>query len=197
MDGYPYTQCTFIDTTAQHDPATFQCTKDSPVGGPVWSTNNPPVEMRHIFCGEIDRSFMAQGFHSQSPVTNWQTCAVTQQCQYFSDDNGYCRIVYIYDSREGSYEQKDSGSTLWPTSFAPAQLVPLFQYLYNTCPPVVQNAALCFTDCYWWGNVNYFDIVIGTEGAAIVTAYPAQRGTCTNHPQWQDCDNVYCQGIWP
>ena len=178
------------------DPATFQCTENSPVGPPVWSTGNPPVEMRHIFCGEIVK-FNAQGFHSLSPATNWKICAVVQQCQTFPSDNGYCGNVFLYDSRDVSkyYELKASGSTLWPTSLSPVQLVPMFQILYNCCPPAINNAALCFADCHWKGNANGFDIVIGTGIDSIFTAYPAQQGTCRRHPEWQDCDTRYCQQL--
>ena len=176
------------------NPANFQCTGNSPVGPPVWSTGNPPVEMRHIFCGEIV-NFEAQGFHSLSAATNWQTCAVVQQCQFFPSNNGYCRNVFIYDSRDASYELKDSGSTLWPTALSPVPLVPMFQTLYNRCPPATNNVALCFPNCHWNGNTNGFDIVIGTGTGAIITAFPAQQGTCGNHPEWQDCDTMYCQQL--
>ena len=180
----------FIPSTALQDPATFQCTSNSPVGDPVWSTNYPPVEMRHIFCGEISNS-RAQGLHSLSPATNWKTCADAQQCNYFDNGNGYCREVRIFDINKGS-------STVWPPNLSPVQLVPMFQYLYNSCPPAVQDAALlCFPGCYWWDYYNYvyFDIVIGTKDDTIVTAYPAQQGTCGKHPEWKDCDSQYCQGI--
>ena len=188
---------TFTIPTAQQDPATFQCTKDSPVSPPVWSTGAPPVEMRHIFCGEIDYYSNPTGFHSASTQTNWQTCVVVKQCQVFPSTNGYCASIYIYDSRIGSYEPKESSSTLWPTSRSPAQLVPMFQYLYSHCQPATYNALLCFPDCHWQGNANGFDIVIGTRGDAIVTAFPAQEGTCLNdnHHHWQDCYNQYCQGL--
>lgn len=102
----------------------------------------------------------------------------------------------MYDSREGSYEPKAGGSGLWPTSRSPAQLVPMFQHLYSLCPPANYNAAfLCFPNCHWQGNTNGFDIVIGTEGATIVTAFPAKEGTCAYHYQWQDCDTQHCQGL--
>ena len=150
--------------------------------------------MRHIFCGEIV-NFEAQGFHSLNTTTNWRTCAAVQQCQAFPSGNGYCRNVFIYDSRDASYELKEYGSTLWPTSCSPAQLVPMLQYLYSNCQPTAYAGSLCYPDCHFEGNNNGFDIVIGTEGDAIVTAYPAQEGTCLNHPQWQDCNENYCQEL--
>lgn len=150
--------------------------------------------MRHIFCGEI-RNFIAQGFHSLSTATNWQACAVVQQCQTFLSGNGYCRGVYIYYRPEAYYERKAYGSTLWPILRSPVQLVPMFQNLYNHCQPAANNAALCFSNCHWTGNVNGFDIVIGVEGGRIVTAYPAQQGTCAGNPQWQDCNPEYCQQL--
>lgn len=150
--------------------------------------------MRHIFCGEISNN-KTQGFHSRNSGTNWQACTITEQCQTFADGNGYCQGVFIYDQRDGVYERKDSGSTLWPASRSPTQLVQMFQTLYSRCPPAVNNVALCYPDCRWAGNTNAFDIVIGTGNAAIVTAYPAQRGTCTSHPEYQDCDSRDCQNL--
>ena len=121
---------------------------------------------------------------------------VAKQCQFFPSTNGYCGSIYIYDSREGSYEPKAGGSGLWPISRSPAQLVSMFQHLYSRCQSASHNAAfLCFPNCHWQGNTNGFDIVIGTEGAAIVTAFPAKQGTCINHPHWQDCSSLYCQGL--
>ena len=165
------------------------------MGGSVLSTNFPPVDMTHIFCGQIS-GFRATGFHSLTPTTNWQTCATTQQCQFFDNGNAYCKNVFIYDAHSShSWELKDSGSTLFPEKLSAAWLVQLLQYLFNTCKPAAQNAALCFDDCYYKGNSKYFDIVIGTNGNTIVTAYPAQQGTCRKHPEWQDCNKKYCQGL--
>ena len=185
-----------MEMSAAQDPATFKCTKDSPVGDPVWSTNFPPVEMRHIFCGQIVK-YKAQGFHAPSKGTNAGTCVITQKCQFFSNDNGYCEIVAIYDANpnHAAYELKDYGSTLWPVSLSPAHLVKLLQYLFLNCKPATKNAALCFDDCNYEKNSNYFDIVIGTDGDTIVTAYPAKRGMCKKHSEWQDCDGKYCQGL--
>ena len=147
--------------------------------------------MRHIFCGEIKNS-VAQGLHSLSSSTKWESCAGVNQCQAFPNSCGYCRGVMI------SGEEKPSGSTLWPESLSPVNLVPMFQYLYENCPPSVTNAALCFPSCYWrsWnGNANeLFDIVITTEGEAILSAYPAPSGYCDKHTSWQDCDGRLCQG---
>ena len=151
--------------------------------------------MRHIFCGEIVTIFEAVGFHSLSTATNWQTCAIVQQCQTFPNGNSYCNSVYIYNSPQGSYVPKLSSSTLWPTTRSPVQLVPMFQILYNCCPPATNYAALCYSNCHWMGNANGFDIVIRTEYGAIVIAYPAQQGTCTGHPGWQDCNPIYCQQL--
>ena len=160
----------------------------------MWSTGNPPVEMRHIFCGEIV-NFKAQGLHNLNTATNWNTCAATDRCQVFPNRNGYCGDVFIRDSRDASLVLKESGSTLWPTSLSPVQLVPMFQTLYNRCPPATNNAALCFPDCHWRGNTNGFDIVIGTGTGTITTAYPASQGTCKKHSEWQDCDTRCCQQL--
>ena len=199
------------------NPSEFRCTKDSPVDPPIWSTTKPRVEMRHIFCGEIVRvskyikhkdvklTFTSKpfvkGFHSISSATNYADCAVPQQCKSFPNGNAYCKTIFVYDSSDKTYEIKFGGSTLWPESYSPAQLVPMFQYLYNTCNPPADTdsetaASLCFSDCHWKGDVNNgFDIVIATKGGNIVTAYPAQQETCSKHPDWQDCDGKYCQEL--
>ena len=196
--GLILTLLSCMEISASQNPATFKCTEDSPVGGPVWSTNYPPVEMRHIFCGEIVK-YKATGFHSLSSTTNWESCAavIGPKCQFFPNGNGYCKDVFIRDAspEHCDWEPKDSGSTLWPPSLSPVKLVPLLQNLFNNCKPATKNAALCFDDCNYKDNSNYFDIVIGTDGNTIVTAYPAQRGMCAKHPEWQDCDGKYCRGL--
>ena len=151
--------------------------------------------MRHIFCGEIDNNYQAKGFHSNSYATNWRVCAVIQDCQTFPNLNGHCRDVFIYHLHDAYYELKESDSTLWPATLSPAQLVPMFQDLYNRCPPAIDNAVLCFPNCRWNGNNNRFDIVIGTGIDDITTAYPARRGACRRHPNWQDCDTSDCQNL--
>ena len=139
--------------------------------------------------------FKAQGFHSLNPTTKWDVvmCAGAEKCNLLHNGNGYCKTVIIRAA--DGYEIKDSGSSMWPTLYTPAQLVPFFQYLYNSCQPAASDGALCYPDCHWKGNANGFDIVIATEGGAIVTAYPAQGGTCNKHNEWQDCDSMHCQGL--
>ena len=119
--------------------------------------------------------------HKVSTASNLQQTGEPMQLyrcvSFFPSNSGYCRNVFLYDLRDISkyYELKASGSTLWPTALSPIQLVPMFQILYNRCPPVINNAALCFPDCHWNGNANGFDIVIGTGIRLIITAYPAQH----------------------
>ena len=183
----------FTEIHSAQDPAGFRCNKNSPFKGPVWSTGDPPVEMRHIFCGEI-KDFEAKGLHSLSSSTKWELCATVDQdnCIAFPNSCKWCKDVTI------GGKEKPSGSALWPESLSPVNLVPMLQYLYNKCPPSVKNAALCFPNCHWRSYKEkanqLFDIVITTEGEAISSAYPAPTGHCKKHPHWQDCDSQFCQG---
>ena len=181
---------------AETDPAEFKCTAESPVGPPVWSTNDPPVELRHIFCGEI-KDNAAKGFHSESSATDHDECARSGEkaCDYYDDFNGYCKNVFILDENNGYWELKSS--TMWPKLLTPAELVPMFQELYNKCPPVGYN--LCFEDCYWKGLAKHpFDIVIVlTRDMYILSAYPAEKGFCNKNPSWQDCGSEHCKDLLP
>ena len=175
------------------DPADFKCVEKSPVGDAVLSSYNmnyPSVDKRHIFCGQIVHH-EAQGFHSLNPSTDWTKCAIAHQCKFFSDQNAYCKDVYVR-THDSSFEKKISGSSMWPSQLTPVQLVPLFQYLYSTCQPATD---LCFPRCYWVGfNNDEFDIMIIARGHTIVTAYPAQRGTCSRS-NMNICSSQPCQGM--
>ena len=181
------------------DPADFKCVEKSPVGFAVlspYNMNYPSVDMRHIFCGQIVHH-EAQGFHSLNPSTDWTKCAFADKCNFFPDQNGYCRNVLIR-THNSSFEFKISGSSMWPSKLTPVQLVPLFQYLYSSCQPATTNADLCFPRCYWLGfNNDEFDIVIIARGHTIVTAYPAQKGTCSSSQRnnMKKCSSQPCQGM--
>lgn len=184
------------ESTVETDPIYITCTKNSPVGEPVWSPGpfQPPVRMSHIFCGEIDDYSAARGFHSRSSETNWGACVYIDErtCMTFLNGNEHCRDVYI------SNTHKEQGSTLWPSSLAPNTLVPMLQYLYNTCPQQILNAdlrILCFHECHYAGNDNAFDIVIIGTDAGIMTAYPAQEGTCLRHHEYEICGKHHCQEL--
>ena len=142
-------------------------------------------------------NFKAQGLHSRSAETNWRTCAQVEHCQDYLSTNGFCRNVFLYDSRNGNYEQKAAGSTMWPTALTPTQLVFMFQMLYYSCNHGAHNVGnFCFDNCHWNGNTNLFDIVIAADAAGIISAYPAQHGTCSLHlHEWQSCGQEFCQGL--
>ena len=59
------------------DPAKFQCRKNSPTGGDIFSDDYPPVNLVHIFCGQINSYGQATGFHSR-PNGNDPTCTRTE-----------------------------------------------------------------------------------------------------------------------
>ena len=112
------------EITGQHyqDPADFKCVEKSPVGDAVLSPydmNYPSVDMRHIFCGQIVHN-EAQGFHSLNPSTDWKECVMKFQCKFFSDQNAYCKEVYI--RTHDGYELKTSGSNTCPA----CSTVPVF-----------------------------------------------------------------------
>ena len=156
--------------------------------------------MRHIFCGHIVGSG-AQGLHSLSTVTNWQACAKvdTAACKYFNDGNGWCPMMWIYNSQLSSFAAK-SDTTLWPATLPPAVIVLALQNLYNNCiiPPITNaKITLCFPECRYAPESQYknhrFDIVIISERKSIISAYPATRGTCLKHQYWRQCASKYCQ----
>ena len=151
----------------------------------------PSVDMRHIFCGQIVHH-EAQGFHSLNPSTDWKKCVMKSRCKFFSDQNAYCKDVFI--RTHDGYELKTSGSSMWPLHVTPVQLVPLFQYLYSTCQPATTNANLCFPRSYWLGfNNDEFDIVIIARGHTMVAAYPAQKGICNQGNNMNMCSSQPCQ----
>lgn len=98
-------------TGQQHQyPAAFKCVEESPVDDAVLSPYNmyyPSVDMRYIFCGQIVHH-EPQGFHSLNLSTDWTKCAVAHQCKFFSNQNAYCKDVYILTrANERSFEKKN------------------------------------------------------------------------------------------
>lgn len=192
------TDIALVTAQQQQYPGDFKCVEESPVDGAMLSPYDmyyPSVDMRHIFCGQIVNR-EAQGFHSLNLTTDWTKCAVALECHFFPNQNAYCEDVYIR-TRDNSFEFKSSGSSMWPLQLTPVQLVPLFQYLYSTCQSAPASVAMCFPRCYWLAfNNNYFDIVIVAKGHTILSAYPAQLGTCSNRQRnMKICGSQPCQGL--
>ena len=132
----------------------------------------------------------AQGFHSFNLRTDWTKCAVAHQCDFYPNQNAYCKDVHVC-TFDNNFEPKHSGNSIWPLQMTPVQLVPLLQYLYSVCQPATVNADLCFLRCHWLGFNNYFDMVIIARRHTIVTAYPAHQGICSNSQR----NMQTCQGL--
>ena len=63
----PFVWFTFTEAV---DPAKFQCRKNSPTGGDIFSDDYPPVNLVHIFCVRINSYGQAIGF-LQLPIRYW------------------------------------------------------------------------------------------------------------------------------
>ena len=174
----------------------YTCDENSPVGDPAWGTAFPLVDMRRIFCGSIENS-QAYGLRSFNTETNWQACARADHCLVWPDKNGYGGNVEIFDSQTGTFKEKLGGSTVWPATLTPTQLVYMFQMLYHNCNHGAPNVGtFCFENCYWSGNTNQFDIVLAADDTGIFSAYPTLKGTCDRYShEWQMCGPVFCQGL--
>ena len=179
------------------DPAEFKCKEDSPTSEPVWSSTNPRVEMRHIFCGELSYTetgrVTAHGFHSLNPSTNWPSCAAVNhenQCKFYDNHCGECRDFMI-----GGYTK--SYSSMWPDLLSPGELVPMFQQLYESCkedlPPENSVMPLCFQECHWKNlKTAPFDIVIATDDERnIVSAYPIRAKSCRIKRKFDGSESRY------
>ena len=63
------------------DPKYFKCYPNSPTDSDVFSDGDPPVNLVHIFCGQINKYGQAIGFHSR-PNGIDPPCAKTESYWY-------------------------------------------------------------------------------------------------------------------
>ena len=173
------------------DPAKFQCRKNSPTGGDVFSDDYPPVNLVHIFCGQINSYGQATGFHSR-PNGNDPTCARTESYWYIYQDefplsssdhanhntmywSGRRHLLYYYRiSVWNGYKwvPKEHDTTFWPTYMTIPHVVSTIQKLYNTFASG-QEGKICIKN-YFDPNFYHekFDVVIIVHYGAVTTAYP-------------------------
>lgn len=169
---------TLTITLVIHHPA------DAQVNCPAlrhWSSSNPPVNLRHIFCGEW-RNGRAKGFHSrpngQNPVTIAQV-VVTQP----KNSQG------IYGGRWSyrGYSHKDKFSTFFPDGCTYSQVVKSILYAANhptSCPEGAPNWANCGPNHPQESGVGYcqakddsiFTIALGLlNNGNVNTAFPLRQ----------------------
>ena len=170
-----------VTFTEALDPNNFQCTKSSPTDGDVFSDGDPPVNMVHIFCGQIIKG-KATGFHSH-PGGNDPDCAKVTGQPDKPPANNQDYAEYPYDAifvkgEEDCWIQKHNPNSFWPTSMTIPVVVDKIQYLYNSCKPDNnEQTTVCIEDFFLLDNYK-FDVEIHLKKKKVKTAYPRETGHC-------------------
>ena len=154
------------------DPENFKCDKNSPTGGDIFSDGNPPVNMVHIFCGQIIKG-KATGFHSHPGGAN-------PECAKAEDEVNYeaYNTITVWDEKQNKWVKKGPRpTTFWPTSMSVPDVVTIIQNLYNSCKPHQQNK-VCIKDFHLPSASEKFDVVMALKNNKIVSAYPMKSGHC-------------------
>ena len=167
----------FFTFTEAVDPKKFQCTKESPLDGDVFSDGDPPVNMVHIFCGQIIET-KAEGFHSHPGGKDPDCAEAMSQAKKPANDKDYAEYnaVNVLDGivwvRKTPYP-----TSFWPTSMSIPDVVAKIQSLYKSCEPSGQQNTVCIED-FFLSSSNKFDVEIQVESKKVTSAYPRATGHC-------------------
>lgn len=139
----------------------------------------------HIFCGQISTSGAAQGLHSQTAGSNYPICATADQCTYYTDGNGYCKVVSVRNNG-GVFVSKQGGSSMFSKSMTTTSLTTNLQTIANRCR---KTSNFCATGCNYSGNSNTFNIFFKIDNYGnIVSAYP--QSSCTTNVCANQCKDL-------
>ena len=163
------------------DPKNFKCDKNSPTGDDIFSDGNPPVNMVHIFCGQIING-KATGFHSHPGGTNPECAKAEDQDKAPLNDKDYeaYNNITVWNEKQNEWVKKGPRpTTFWPTSMSVPDVVTTIQNLYNSCKPSQRKRNIvCIDDFQLSSASEKFDIVMALKKKKIVSAYPMKRGHC-------------------
>ena len=95
------------------------------------STGSPPVEMRHIFCGEINRRGLAVGFHSRPGGVNPPTVSGTGAARPVRGHPGLYNLMRFQITEDGRTETKGI-STLYPDKCSAEDVIAAIQHAYES-----------------------------------------------------------------
>ena len=95
------------------------------------SSGSPPVELRHIFQGEINRRGKAVGFHSRPGGVNPPTISGTSDPRPVRGHPGLYNLFRFQITQDGRTETKGI-STLYPDKCSAADVVAAIRHAFNT-----------------------------------------------------------------
>ncbi len=95
------------------------------------SAGSPPVRGQHIFCGEINRSGKAVGFHSRPGGKNPDSVGNTRDVQPDRRRPGLYTLRRFDITQHGQTRQKTI-STMYPDKCSEADVIAAIQHAYNT-----------------------------------------------------------------
>ena len=165
------------------DPKYFKCYPNSPTNGDVFSDGDPPVNLVHIFCGQINKYGQATGFHSHPNGKNPKSAAAFDPVKASLSPNPHSytqyKNIYVRLNWNTWLQKLASPTTFWPTSMRKRDVVSTIQWLYSKCRPLNQNAyraVVCIENYYY--HSQKFAVKIVLENKTVKTAYPVKSGSC-------------------
>ena len=123
-------------------PATFSCGATAPVGRSTLSLatgNAIKIDLTHTYCGQIEVSGAASGFHSRPGGWDPQSASIQySRVIRVPHDNYDFAIVdrpAVYNSNTRSWIYKSGISSIWPTSMGYETTAMAITDMYNYCKP--------------------------------------------------------------
>ena len=134
-----------------------------------WSTTSPPINLTHIFEGEINRKGKATGFHHESQKPSAFSPRIKELLSAPNKYGAYTAIVEIFDP--GTAQWKTKFSSLFPKTLSKASVIKAIVNVVQQSPS--QKAGR------WRGLSAYGFQIEGyrLKDGRIVTAYPIYEKT--------------------
>ncbi len=95
----------------------------------VWSDTRPPVNVTHIFHGEINRRGKPVGFHALIDGKAVETARIVRVKSKPNRAGVYTAQVEIYDRKSGTWKRKFS--SMFPDDMAPKEIVMAIIHAYE------------------------------------------------------------------
>ena len=92
---------------------------------------SPPINVEHVFHGEINRRGRAVGFHHEASIGHQGKARVTQLTESVNSQGVYQGKVEIFDSNTGQWVAKGPESTFFPKSWNRAKVMSEIRGAYN------------------------------------------------------------------
>lgn len=134
-----------------------------------WSATTPPLNLTHIFQGEINRKGKATGFHYESRNPSAFSPRVKELLSAPNKYGVYTAIVEIFDPETAQWKRKFS--SLFPKTLSKASVIKAIINVVQLSP--TQKAGR------WRGPSSYGFQIEGyrQQDGRIVTAYPIYEKT--------------------